>query len=231
MPDDAPMPRRVTFWFDFVSPYSWLALEKAPAFAAAHDVEFVLRPVVFGAILDACGLVGPGEVVAKRDGALRDIQIHAADLGVPFAGPPAHPFRSLAALRAACLWQDRDGMMAACRALAGAAWAEGGDLAELATIERALRSCGELDVPTDLAAALQDPAIKSRLRQNTEEAVGRGVYGVPTFEAGGELFWGQDRLEHVRRALDGTLPPIDDALRAMLARPIAAGRRRAPESG
>lgn len=179
----------VTFWFDFLSPYSWLAFDRAREFAAGHGVEWVLRPVVFGAILDATGLVGPGEVLAKRNGAMRDVAIQAADRGLDFVGPPLHPFRSLAALRVACLYQDTPKMFDLCRALFAAAWERGRDLTDTATLGEVLESCGES--AANLDQRIQDPAIKALLRSNTETAIAKGVYGVPTFEAGGELFWGR----------------------------------------
>lgn len=216
----------VTFWFDFISPYSWLAFDRAEEFAAEHGVTWELRPVVFGAILDATGLVGPGEVLAKRDGALRDVAIQAADRGLEFVGPPAHPYRSLEALRAACLWQDQPEMFAVCRALFAAAWERGVDLTDPTALAGALTDAGF--GRSDLDAALRAPEIKALLRTNTETAIARGVYGVPTFDADGELFWGQDRMSHVARKLAGTLPEPNAGLRAMLGRPIASGRKRAP---
>ena len=92
-----------------------------------------------------------------------------------------------------------------------------------ATRGRPVRVLG-LDA-TNLDQRVQDSAVKSLLRDNTTECLERGVYGVPTFEADGELFWGQDRLDHVARKLAGTLPEPNDHLRAMLARPIAMQRR------
>ncbi|MCA8942217.1 MAG: 2-hydroxychromene-2-carboxylate isomerase [Planctomycetes bacterium] len=221
--------REVTFWFDFLSPYSWLAFDRAHEFAAEHQIIWRLRPIVFGAILDATGLVGPGEVRSKRDGAMRDVEIQARDRGLTFVGPPAHPFRSLDALRAACLFQDRPPMFDVCRALFAAAWELGRDLTDRIEIASALERAGH---PVEnLAAAIQDPAIKQCLRTNTEQAIARGVYGVPTFDAAGELFWGQDRMAHVGRAVTGSLPEPSEALRSMLQRPIAQGRRNAPGSG
>lgn len=224
----------VSFWFDFLSPYSWLACDRASEFAREHGVRWRYRPVVFGAILDATELVGPGEVLAKRDGMLRDVQIHAADRGLRFVGPPEHPFRSLEVLRTACFWQDRDEVAVVCRALFAAIWEQGLDLASGGCVDRieAVLVAAGIEVPRPVGELVQDPEIKLRLRQNTEEAIAQGVYGVPSFRAvaaGAELFWGQDRMKFLARSLRaGGLPPVDAALDAMCARPIARGRGRAP---
>src|SRR5262245_25167032 len=96
----------VLFFFDFVSPYSWLALMGAPAFEKAHGVRFDLRPIVYAKVLEAHGLFGPVETPVKRRYTIHDVARCARRLGLRFFGPPEHPFRSLAALRVATLHRE-----------------------------------------------------------------------------------------------------------------------------
>lgn len=98
--------RTAHFYLDFISPYSWLALMQAERFATEHAVRWDVRPVVYAALLQANGLVGPAEVQAKRRYTFRDIVRCAHELGLRLSGPPEHPFRSLEALRTAYLFRE-----------------------------------------------------------------------------------------------------------------------------
>ena len=218
--------RSVEFCFDLISPYSWLALTRAAAFAEQHGVHWRLRPVVYGAILDATGLIGPGEQPAKRRAMAADVARWAHALGLRFTGPPAHPFRSLEALRTVCLFADDPRALALSRALAGACWEDGRDLTDPAVLADVVGSVG-LDAG-DLRARIGAPAIKARLRQNTDTALAAGVFGVPTFLVDGQLFWGQDRLAMLADHLAGRLPPVAAAVAAFDARPRGTDRAGAP---
>ena len=123
----------VDLYFDFVSPYSYLALSQVEAFAQRHSIEWKLRPVVYGALLNATGLIGPAEVAVKRRYTFRDILRAAQLLEIPLVGPPSHPFRSLEALRAVWLYRDHELGLPFAVALATACWGDGRPLTELET--------------------------------------------------------------------------------------------------
>lgn len=215
--------REVLFHFDVVSPYSWLALMQAERFAETHGVRWKLEPVVYAALLGATGLVGPVEVPAKRRYTLLDVQRSARRAGLALAGPPAHPFRSIEALRTICLFAEDSRVLALAAALANAAWGQGRSLNDLEVLSAVVGQVG-LD-PRELGARIADARIKARLRKNTDDALTRGVFGVPTFALDGELFWGHDRMDHLADRLAGR-SPIDQALlEEMLARPQAVVRR------
>lgn len=219
--------KEVEFFFDLISPYSWLALARAESFAAAHGVRWRVQPVVYGAILDATGLVGPGEIDVKRRAMAADVARLARRDGLQFVGPPAHPFRSLEALRAVCVFQDDARALSLARALAAACWEQGRDLTDAAVLADVVARAG---LPAaDLAARIADPAVKARLRANTERALALGVFGVPTFCVDGELFWGQDRLDLLAEHLAGRLPPVAAEVAAFLGRPRGAQRAGAPQ--
>ena len=177
------MPRLLTWYFDVISPYAYLQtgdLHRLPP-----DTEVVAKPVLFAGLLNHWGQKGPAEIPAKRLHTYRQCAWMAAERNLPFRMPPAHPFNPLTALRLLCALGPT---VEQARIVAHAVFGEGRDpsTAEgLATLGQALG----VDDPAGLAA---EDAAKAKLRANTDEAIAKAVWGVPTFEAGGELFWGAD---------------------------------------
>ena len=222
---------RITLYFDFVSPYSWLALSQAESFAERHGIVWELRPVVYAALLDARGLVGPAEVEAKRRYTFHDVARCAEELELEFVGPPEHPFRSIEALRTVCLFDSNPRAAVLAAALAHACWSEGRSLTDLGVLTEVVTDVG-LDA-TGLDERIGEPVVKGRLRGNTEQALEDGVFGVPTFVHQHEIFWGHDRMRHLAADLEGTARTSEFARRAeeMLSRPRGVDRKRAPERG
>jgi 2-hydroxychromene-2-carboxylate isomerase len=216
----------VRLWFDFISPYSYLALTQAESFAAGHGVRWIVRPIFYAAILDATGRTGPAEIPIQRAYTLRDILRAAELLGVPLTGPPAHPFRSLHALRAAALVQDDPRALELAVALSRAAWGEKRNLEDPAVIAEVASGVG-FD-GAGLAARAGSDEAKALLRKNTEEALAAGLCGVPTFEWQGELFWGHDRLDHLAARLAGRIGSPEPRAVALDAMPRGADRARSP---
>jgi 2-hydroxychromene-2-carboxylate isomerase len=213
----------VTFYFDPVSPYAWLA-SKAIARIEAAGAQVMFQPVLFAALLNAHGNKGPAEVPAKRLYIFRDVMREAARQGLAFKGPPGHPFNPLQALRMCLALTRQDERRRFALAVMSACWEQGEDASDPAVLLRVAADCG-LSGPT-LQGAAQQPAIKMQLAAETEKAIADGVFGVPTFRVGGELFWGADRVESLIRHLQGRR--IDEqALADFLAKPPLAERKRA----
>ncbi|PZS64559.1 thioredoxin oxidoreductase [Stenotrophomonas maltophilia] len=171
------------WYFDFVSPYSylhWQKLKQLPQFAQIQTV-----PIAFGAVLHHLGNLGPAEIPAKRRFMYRQLQWTAQAEGTPMRFPPGHPFNPLSALRL-CLAAGASAQ--AVDVLFDWIWRDGhaGDSAE------ALREPGAQLGIEDVASAIAAPAVKEQLRRNTEAAIGAGVFGVPTLAIDQELFWGND---------------------------------------
>jgi 2-hydroxychromene-2-carboxylate isomerase len=195
--------KRLTFYFDPISPYAALGFEALPQALAGFSVEVVYRPILFAALLQALGQKGPAEIEAKRRWTFRQVAWLAHQQGVVLDAPAQHPFNPLPLLRLA--W--------ACAAPAG----EPGDTPSRWVAEQLFhhvwRGAGaDANDPARLAelgqrlAPAQDPAgetVKQRLRVETEAALTLGVFGVPTVELDGRLFWGQDALPMLRAALEG----------------------------
>lgn len=177
------MPHLLTWYFDVISPYAYLQtgdLHRLPA-----DTEIVAKPVLFAGLLNHWGQKGPAEIPAKRLHTYRQCAWMAAERGLPFRMPPAHPFNPLAALRLLCaLGPTMEESKAAMRAVFG----EGHDPSTPNGLAVLGRTLGVAD-PAGLAAS---DAAKAKLRANTDEAIAKAIWGVPTFEVGGELFWGAD---------------------------------------
>jgi len=212
----------VRFYFDFISPFSWLALTQAPEMAKRLGFRWDLRPVVYARLLDANGLMGPGEVPAKRKIVFADAVRCAQRLGKSLVGPPVHPFRSLDALRVVCLFRKESASLNLSLALADAAWAEGRDLADLSVLEDVVSAAG---LPADnLRQRINDQSIKNRLRTFTQGAVSAGIFGVPTFIHQGETLWGHDRLIHLEEMITGKLVTRSDLVDSLLKRPRGIDR-------
>ena len=220
------MTRTVRVYFDFVSPYSYLALTRLADFAARHDVAWEPTAVFYAALLDAAHLVGPAETVVKRRYTLTDVLRSAELLGVPIVGPPAHPFRSLEALRVATLFAGDPRGLELSVALSTACWAGGRDLTDWTVLADVTGRAGFDAV--DLEARASAPAVKDALRERTRGAIDAGVFGVPTFALEGELFWGHDRLDHVAARLEGRLSDFSARAAVLENRPRGSDRPTAP---
>jgi 2-hydroxychromene-2-carboxylate isomerase len=220
------MSRSVRVYFDFVSPYSYLALNRLSAFGERWGIDWEPAPVFYAALLDANHLVGPAETSAKRRYTLADVLRAAEIQGVALAGPPTHPFRSLEALRVATLFAGEPGALALSLALSTACWAEGRDLTDWSVLVDVTARAGFDAAGLEARASAQE--VKRALQERTAAAIGAGVFGVPTFELDGELFWGHDRLDHLAARIDGRLPDVSARAAVLEARPRGSDRPGAP---
>jgi 2-hydroxychromene-2-carboxylate isomerase len=206
--DDAP---EIAWYFDTVSPFSFLALPAVEALAARRAVA--LRPVVLGAVLAHWGGLGPAEVPPKRLHTYRLCRFLADRAGVPMRFPPRHPFRSLEAQR---LLTALGATPAAVRTVFDFVWREGrdpGDSAEFAALRERL---ADRDLPDAKAA----------LREATEEAVAAGVFGVPTLRIGAELFWGVDAMPMAEAYLEDRSLFAHGEMARLAELPVGVERRR-----
>ncbi|HEU4373024.1 MAG TPA: 2-hydroxychromene-2-carboxylate isomerase [Telluria sp.] len=216
------MSQIVAFYFDPVSPYAWLAANALDRIEAA-GAQVVFQPVLFAALLNAHGNIGPAEVPAKRAYIFRDVMREAARAGLQFKGPPGHPFNPLQALRMCLALTRQDERRRFALAVMRACWEHGEDVSDPAVLSKVADSCG-LNGPA-LQAAAQQPDLKMQLQAATDNAIAGGVFGVPTFRIGAELFWGGDRIDALIRYLHGDR--IDEqALADFLAKAPLAQRKR-----
>lgn len=189
--------KQITFYLDFISPYAYLAFEKLPEALQGLSYAVDYRPLLFAGLLKHHGQLGPAEIAPKRDWTYRHVLWQAHSHGVPLQMPAAHPFNPLPLLRLALACGE--GGLAnryVCEAIFRHVWRGGADAGDPQRFE-ALRQSLQ---------PRRDPAgddAKAELKANTEAAIARGVFGVPTYAVDDKLFWGFDALPMLRAWLEG----------------------------
>lgn len=191
----------VEFFFDYVSPYSYLADTQVARVCADAGATLVHRPFFLGGVMKSAGNQPPGVVAAKARYMLADLERWSAAYGVPLRFAPRFPQNTLRAMRVALAAQDAGVFDAYHRAAFRAVWAEGRDLGDEADLAAVIAGAGL--APGRLLAAGAEADVKDRLRRQTDEAVERGAFGAPTFFVGDAMFFGNDRLEQLADHLRG----------------------------
>ncbi len=180
------MTHQADWYFDVVSPFAYLqfaGFDRLPG-----DLAINLKPVLFAGLLGHWETKGPAEIPAKRRQTYRYCHWLAGKRGVPFKVPPRHPFNPLVVLRLAiALGAGSEVVGAIFRHI----WGEGNDGQDPESLAALAASLGV----DDLEARVSDRAVKRQLRANTDEAIARGVFGIPTFVIDEEIFWGDDATE------------------------------------
>ncbi len=197
--------KTVDWYFDFISPFSYLAsegLERLPG-----DIELRARPILFAGLLAHWQTRGPAEIEPMRRFTFRHVVWLAARDGIPLTLPPAHPFNPLKLLR---LCIARGAGVALAQRLFRFVWAEGRSADEPAAWQALATELG-ID---DIDAAVGAPEVKAELRDNTEAALARDIFGVPSFVIDDEIFWGYDALEFLCAYLDDPAVLRTPAMRA-----------------
>lgn len=215
--------RVVRFYFDVVSPYAYLASTKIMPIVEKYKCELQVEPVLLAGILQHHGQKGPAEIPSKRTHLIKDILRCAAEYGVPLVGPPSHPFNPLLALRSVLAVPEMTVRNTFAMALLKATWGDGLDVTNPKVIVEVAQEVG-LDGGEILTSAQTD-TIKLALRKSTDEAIARGVFGVPIFAVDHEMFWGSDRLTFLSRFLSGADQLDEKKVEAILARPSGAQRK------
>lgn len=195
---------QIAFWFDFSSPYGYLAAQRIDALADHHRSTVIWRPFLLGALFKLTGGSPLLDQPLKGDYARHDLARSARTLDVPFTLPEPFPFSGVAASRAFYWLEQQDPAQAiafgqhAYRAIFG----EGRDLSKAPAVIDLLVETGQDRSAAE--AGLADPAVKARLRSEVEAAIARGIFGSPIFIVGDELFWGFDRLPDIDALLAGS---------------------------
>ena len=209
------------WYFDFISPFAYLQWRRLRRDHA--DVALNPKPLLFAAILNHVGQLGPAEIPQKRRHTYRIVLWQAREAGIPLHFPPAHPFNPLPALRLCLAAPDR---IAAIDAIFAHLWERGARGDSIEALADVAKSLG-IDDP---AAAISRDEVKRELLANGEEAMALGVFGVPTLKVrdplgNSELFWGNDAPE---LALACARDPgtLDAEMRRVDAIPEAVQRRR-----
>jgi 2-hydroxychromene-2-carboxylate isomerase len=192
--------KRIEFFFDYASTYSYLAHLEMEALATRRGAELVYRPMVLGFVFKATGNAMPASVPAKATYMMQDVRRWIRHYGLPFRMPSVFPTNTIRALRGAVAALDDGTFLAYHHAVMQAYWANDQDIGDPDVLAAVATSAG-LDGP-GLIARCEDASVKATLKANTDEAIARGAFGAPTFFVGDQMFWGNDRIEFVAEALN-----------------------------
>ena len=186
---------KIEIWFEFASTYSYLTVCRAPRMIEAAGVDYVWRPFLLGPIFRDRGMETSPFVIDPLRGAYmwRDMERRAARFGLPFQRPGIFPANGLNAARLMTAATEEPWCGDFAAAVFAAQFARGEDISDIDVLRQALSSSGaDPDYWVDVAAKEET---KARLRETTEHAGKLGIFGAPSFVVGGEMFWGDDRLE------------------------------------
>jgi 2-hydroxychromene-2-carboxylate isomerase len=212
--------KQLTFYFDFISPYAYLAFHQLPHALQGLNYQVRYQPILFGGLLKHFGQLGPVEVKGKREWTYRQCLWLGKQLGIELKLPGAHPFNPLPLMRLA-IATNALGYPShfVCETLFKFVWASGNHvsdpshLSELNALLNPIRSPDAADV-------------KEKLRTFTEQAIENGVFGVPAIEADNEIFWGFDSLPMLRQYLEGNEWFKENAWNKAKTLPVGIERKR-----
>ena len=195
------MSKTVEFYFDLGSPATYLAYTQLPKICEQTDSQLIFIPILLGGVFKATGNASPAAIPAKGRYMFQYLDRYAKRYGVPLKFNPHFPINTLMLMRAVTGMQLRHPgrFQAFIDCLFHALWVEGRSLDDLATVASVLTQNG-FD-PNEVLALTADEEVKATLKDNTEKAVQRGVFGAPSMFVDHQLFFGQDRLDFVLEAL------------------------------
>ena len=189
--------KTIHFYLDFISPYAWLAFQALPQALQGISHRVVHKPVLFGAMLQHHGQLGPAEIPAKRDWTYRQVLWLARHQGCELQLPASHPFNPLGLLRLALACDPAgEPNRHVCEQVFRHVWCSGLDAAD----------ADRLAALTAVLQPVRDPVsaeVKQGLQANTRQAIEAGLFGVPSFVVDDKVFWGQDALPMLRAYLMG----------------------------
>jgi 2-hydroxychromene-2-carboxylate isomerase len=196
--------KHITFYLDFISPYAFLAFERLPEALEGLSYSVSYQPVLFAGMLKHHGQLGPAEIAPKRDWTYRHVLWLAKSLGIELQMPASHPFSPLPLLRLAlaCSPEAAPGHpnRHVCEAVFRHVWCVGADASDAARLDLLSQ---QLAPRLNLQNEAPSADVKSQLKVNTEDAIAKGVFGVPSFTVDDKLFWGLDALPMLRDYLQG----------------------------
>ncbi|MBA2693409.1 MAG: 2-hydroxychromene-2-carboxylate isomerase [Rubrobacter sp.] len=195
---------RVEFYYDLVSPFSYLAQTQIDRIRAETGAEITWRPMLLGAVHKLSGNSAPITVPAKGRYSFKDIRRWAGHYGAPMKFPEAFPFKTITSMRAAVFCEERGKLEEFTREAFKLYWEEGHSPDGLEADETGQVSevAGRIGMePEEILEGASEQRVKDKLKEETERAVERGVFGAPAFFVGDEMFWGNDRLHFVEGAL------------------------------
>jgi len=212
--------KQISFYFDVISPYAYLAFHSIPESLQGHNVQVQYKPVLFGAILQHLGQLGPAEIPGKRTWTYQQVLWHAHQNKIPMQMTATHPFNPIGLLRLA-LACDAHGApnRYVCNNLFNHVWRGGLDAADPLRLKELTEKLSPIRDP-------QSDEVKQELKNNTQHAIDLGIFGVPTFAIDEHLFWGFDALPMLNAYLNGDAWFASDEWRSSKNIPEGISRKR-----
>ncbi len=211
----------LTFYFDVISPYAYLAFEALPEMLKGHSYSVTYKPILFAALLKHHGQLGPAEIPSKREWTYRQALWLAHQQNTPLQLPSTHPFNPLGLLRLAVACGPPNRFV--CETIFRHVWQGGADAADADRLEKL---AAQLAPVLASAGAGNSDEVKAALKSNCDEAIERGVFGVPTLAVDDKLFWGLDALPMLRDYLNADAWFKTDAWAQAARLPVGQERRR-----
>ena len=204
--------KKIDFYFDFLSPYSYLAWQ----WVRKNWETYAFRcfPVVLGKIIHHYETKGPAEIAPKRNYLFKNCLRYTRLNGISFVAPKVLPFNSLDALRMALMENAKDKQFAVIDRLFNASWGQGEDISDN-DFAIALLEQNELSGRV-LFECAQSKESRQALKRNIAQALEQGVFGLPSFVVDGELFWGNDSIPHMLLFMEGRDPMDHQAYQQFL---------------
>ena len=189
--------KTIDFYLDFISPYAWLAFDALPKALQGIDYQVTYRPILFAGLLKHHGQLGPAEIPGKRDWTYRQVLWRAREQGTPLQLPASHPFNPLGLLRLAVACSPTGTpSREVCDRIFRHVWCSGLEGADTGRLQALTDDLS----PTREAGSAE---VKLALQQQTDSAIARGLFGVPSFVVDNKVFWGHDALSMLRAYLLG----------------------------
>ena len=214
--------KSIHFYFDYISPFAYFAWRQLPSIAEKYNRRIEAHPVVFGKLLDHWGQLGPAEIAPKRNWLHQFCLRYAVVNGFEYNPPKYHPFNPLAALRMSLAEVSGTHQHRLITAIFESGWSRGKDLGDLPTLISLMDEQG-LD-GAYLSEEIANAEVKNLLVNETATAIEKGVFGVPSMIVDGNLFWGNDQMEHIELVL-ADRDPLGSHQRNALERPRAIDRK------
>ncbi len=190
-----PEPSHISFYFDPISPYAYLAFERLPVVLTGLSYTVSYKPVLFAGMLAHHGQLGPAEIPAKKAWTFRQIAWLARQHAIPIQTPVQHPFNPLALLRlAVACGQDGECNRFVAESVFRHVWLGGLDAQDQDRLAQLALRLAPRHNP-------ESAQVKAQLKANTDQAIARGVFGVPSFEVSNKVFWGLDALPMLRECM------------------------------
>ena len=196
------MNNKIDMYFDVGSPASYLAWTQIPAIAKRTGAQVNWQPMLLGGVFSSIGNQSPATIPAKGRYMLTDLSRYAKDYSVEFNFNPFFPINTLTLMRGAVAYLDTPQFDDYLKCIFKGLWVQKNDMSDPEVVAKILTTNG-ID-PQDFDQRIQLPEVKSKLKDITEAAISRGVFGAPTMFVNNEMFFGQDRLVQVEKALTAT---------------------------